>query len=489
MLLAQLVAMLALLSYPVVLDDGQKEPEEAPSVRRFKQWLEVFNAGDREALLRFHAENTSKEGLKRMSADSRADMDARLRDDTRGLELGKIEKATDQEVVATARMKQGGFWVRITLQLEQDAPYGIKGLGLRRIPAPEGTRPKGKLTDEQIAKELSDYLDSLVDADTFSGTVLVAKDGRPFFEKAYGLASRAYGVPNKLDTKFNLGSMNKMFTAVAIAQLAEAGKLSFDDKIGKYLTDFPVKDAAEKVTIHQLLTHTSGLGSFFNDEFMKASRDRFRSVKDYFPLIAKETLAFEPGARFSYSNTGFLVLGAIVEKASGQDYFDYVREHIYKPAGMVNTDAYELDQDVPNLAVGYTRMGAGGRPSKGPRTNNIFLHVIKGGPAGGGYSTVEDLLNFDRALRSHKLLGPKMTDLVLAGKVEVGRGSDSKYAYGFRDDREYGHRFVGHGGGFPGINARLDMDLTGGYTAVVLSNYDGGAEPVADKARDLITRD
>ena len=482
MALAQLIATFALMTLPAGFDD-------APSVQRFKTWLSALNAGDREALRRFHAENASKEGLERRSAEQRADMDTMMRDNTGGLELDTIEKATDTEVIATARSKLTGSWVRITMEFEKDAPHGINGLGLRRIPAPEGSRPKGKLTDEQVAKELSDFLDRLVAADAFSGTVLVAKDGKPFFEKAYGLASRAYDVPNKLDTKFNLGSMNKMFTAVAIAQLAEQGKLSFDDKIGKYLPDFPVKDAAEKVTIHHLLTHTSGLGSYFNDEFMKSSRDRFRAVKDYFPLIEKEKLSFEPGARFGYSNTGFLVLGAIVEKVSGQDYFDYVREHIYRPAGMANTDAFELDQDIPNLAVGYTRMGPGGRPLRGPRKNNVFLHVIKGGPAGGGYSTAEDLLDFDRALRSHKLLGPKMTDLVLAGKVEMGRGSDMKYAYGFGDERSGGHRFVGHGGGFPGISSKLDMDLTDGYTIVVLSNYDGGAEPVADKARDLITRD
>src|SRR5919107_1944963 len=138
---------------------------------------------------------------------------------------------------------------------------------------------------------------------------------------------------------------------------------------------------------------------------------------------------------------------------------------------MMSTDAYQLDEVNKNLAVGYQREYAedGTKRFK----NNIFLHVIKGGPAGGGYSTVEDLLNFDRALRAHKLLGPGMTDVVLSGKIETGRGSDDKYAYGFEDKLVYGRRFVGHGGGFPGISSQLDMDLTGGYTIVVLSNYDG----------------
>jgi CubicO group peptidase (beta-lactamase class C family) len=281
--------------------------------------------------------------------------------------------------------------------------------------------------------------------------------------------------------------MNKMFTGVAIAQLAERGKLSFDDPIGKHMPDFPNKEAAEKVTIHHLLTHTSGMGSYFNDKW-EAKKAKVKAVKDYFPLFADERLAFEPGKKWSYSNSGFMVLGAIVEAASGEDYFDYVREHIYKPAGMADTDAYELDRDVPNLAIGYTRMGPDGRFKPGPRKNNLFLHVIKGGPAGGGYSTVVDLLRFDRALREHRLLSPKSTETVLAGKVETGRGPDDKYAYGFGDERVHGQRIVGHSGGFPGINSQLDMYLDSGYTVAVMSNYDMAAQPVAEKLREMITR-
>ena len=163
-------------------------------------------------------------------------------------------------------------------------------------------------------------------------------------------------IPNRLDTKFNLGSMNKMFTAVCIAQLVEQGKLAYDDKIDKYLSDYPNSDAARKVTIHHLLTHTSGLGDFFNDKW-RAKQFRVKKVREYFPFFAEEKLKFEPGSKWSYSNAGFMVLGAIVEQVAGQDYFEYVREHVYKPAGMVNTDAFELDHDVPNLAIGYTQTG------------------------------------------------------------------------------------------------------------------------------------
>jgi CubicO group peptidase (beta-lactamase class C family) len=343
------------------------------------------------------------------------------------------------------------------------------------------------VSETEIVSALEGFLDTLVGVDLFSGAVLVARDGTPIFKQAFGLASKAFDVPNRLDTKFNLGSMNKMFTAVAIAQLAERGRLSFSDPVGKHLPDYPSKQAAEKVTIHHLLTHTSGMGSYWNEKF-EASKNRLRTVQDFIPLFADDALAFEPGEKFHYSNAGFIVLGAIVEAVSGQSYFDYVREQVYTPAGMHDTDAYEMDRDVPNLASGYTHTGVNGRPELGPRRNNLFLHVVKGGPAGGGFSTVEDLLRFDIALRAYTLLSPEYADIVLTGKVEVGAGPDVQYAYGFQGERVNGTRIVGHGGGFPGINGQLDMYLDLGYTVAVLSNYDPpAAGRVAKKLREMLT--
>lgn len=252
-----------------------------------------------------------------------------------------------------------------------------------------------------VVAELKAYVERLAQADSFSGAVLIAKDGKPLWSAAYGMADKNFNVPNKLDTKFNLGSMNKMFTAVAIAQLVERGVLSFDDPVSKWLPNALSDGTGDKVRIKHLLSHTSGLGSYFTDEWDNASRARYRSVDDFMAFAKEEKLAFEPGTRWQYSNTGMLVAGKVIEAATKQSYFDYVRENIYKPAGMINTDAYELDYVTPNLAVGYQRENS----AAGPRwRNNIFMHVIKGGPAGGGYSTVEDLLRFDIALRSGKLV-------------------------------------------------------------------------------------
>ena len=216
-------------------------------------------------------------------------------------------------------------------------------------------------TVPEPAKELDNYVANLVAENKLSGVVLVAKDGVTVTSKAAGIANKATNAPIDLNTKFNLGSMNKMFTAVAIAQLAQAGKLSFTDTVGKQLPDYPNKEVAAKVTIHHLLTHTSGLGMYWNDKFM-AQREKLLTVEAHLPLFAADPLAFPPGEKFQYSNAGYMLLGAIIEKLSGQDYYSYVQEHIYKPAGMNDTGFYEPGKEIPNLAVGYTKMGPDGQP-------------------------------------------------------------------------------------------------------------------------------
>jgi CubicO group peptidase (beta-lactamase class C family) len=337
-----------------------------------------------------------------------------------------------------------------------------------------------------MVKELASFLEASRAADLFSGAVLIARDSQPVFIKAYGLANIAAGTPNNEQTKFNIGSLNKMFTAVAIAQLAERGKLSFTDTVVKILPDYLNKTVAEKVTIHQLLTHTSGMGNYQNATY-SANLNKMKTVADLLPLFASDPLAFEPGTKWQYSNAGYALLGLIIEKTSGQNYFDYVEEHIFRPAGMVNTDSYEREKAVPNLAVGYTRMNESGRADPSvPRRENTSTRPAKGSPAGGGYSTVEDLSRFSVALRGHKLLSQKYTEIVMTGQVEVG-GPVGKYAYGFSDKMFNGRHVVGHNGGGPGIGANFDMFPDLGYTAVVLTNYDPPAMmPVIMKIRDLI---
>lgn len=343
--------------------------------------------------------------------------------------------------------------------------------------------PPDSSANTGIAHELQSYFDSLATENKLSGVLLVAKDGATVASKAVGVANKTTGAKIDLNTKFNLGSMNKMFTAVAIAQLAQAGRLSFTDTVGKHLPDYPNRAVADKVTLHHLLTHTSGLGMYWNEKFM-AQREKLLTVALHLPLFASDPFAFTPGERFQYSNSGYMVLGAIVEKASGQDYYGYVKEHIYKPGGMRDTGFYEPGKETPNLAIGYSKMSPDGKPLEEAR-DNTNLREVKGGPAGGGYSTAPDLVKFHQTLLSYKLLDKKHTELVITGKVDGPRGS--RYGYGFGDINAGGKRSVGHNGGAPGIAANLEMYPDSGYTAVALMNTDPGTlMPIAKVIRERI---
>ncbi len=360
---------------------------DSPAVRRAKELAQVINSGKLAEARKYIQENYAP-GFLNIPVDRHLNFIAGAHDQSRGLEFHRVQEEKPNEAIVVFKNKLTGSLGGLLVRVEPESPNRIAGLGLRRVNQPADAKPAAKLTDEQMASELDAFVSKLANADVFSGAVLLAKDGKVIYKKAFGVANKDFNAPNRVDTKFNLGSMNKMFTSVAIAQLVERGKLSFDDPLAKFLPEFPSKEAAEKIRIKHLLSHTAGLGSYFNRKFMESSRARFRTTSDFMELAKDEKMAFEPGTKWSYSNTGMLVLGAVIEKVTGQSYYDYVRENIYKPAGMINSDCYDLDRVNPNLAVGYekeyTDDGVQFR-------NNIFSHVIRGGAAGGGYSTVEDL--------------------------------------------------------------------------------------------------
>ena len=339
--------------------------------------------------------------------------------------------------------------------------------------ASHSSADEGEIAD--TAAKVQSYLDSLAAEGKLSGVAVVAKNGHAIASKAAGVANRATKEPITLETKFNLGSMNKMFTAVAIAQLAQDGRLNFHDKVGQHLPDYPNKEVAENVTIHHLLTHTSGLASYWGEEFNQ-KRETLLTVADHLPLIAKQGLSFTPGERFQYSNSGYMLLGMIIEKITGQSYYDYVQRNIYDRAGMTDSGFYDAKQPTPKLAIGYTKS-----PDGGEEIENTNMREVRGGPAGGGYSTAADMLKFHVALRENKLLDAEHTRTVLTGKVDTGTPMGS-YGYGFGD----GGRVVGHNGGAPGIAANFDMFPDNNYTAVAFMNRDRMLMPVIFKLRELI---
>jgi CubicO group peptidase (beta-lactamase class C family) len=450
---------------------------DSPAVRRGRELIQFINSGDRVAAATYIKENYAPEFM-RIPLSQHLNFVSQMHDMSRGVEFHGVQSSETNEATLLVKGKLTGAWQGILVRVEPNEPHRIAGIGLRPASPPASTAARPKMTEAQMAKELESYMQKLGDADVFSGAVLLAKDGQVIFKKAYGTANKDFSAPNRIDTKFNLGSMNKMFTSVAIAQLVERGKLSFDDPLSKFMPDFPSKEAAAKIKIKHLLTHTAGLGSYFNRKFQESSRELYRTVDEMLKLAQDEKPAFEPGARWQYSNTGMLVLGKVIEKASGQDYFDYIRDNIYRPAGMINSDCYELDRVNTNLAVGYEKEYT----DKGYTfQNNVFKHVMRGGPAGGGYSTVEDLHRFAVALRAGKLVSAEYVSLLLSAKPEL---NSPNYGYGFQITAA--PRVAGHGGGFPGISSNLDMYLDSGYVAVIMSNYGGGARTVSDKLRELV---
>lgn len=304
-------------------------------------------------------------------------------------------------------------------------------------------------------------------ADRFAGAALLARleNGTPriLFREAYGQADREKAIANTIDTRFRIGSMNKMFTATAILQLVQAGKIALTDPVGRHVRDYPNQAIATKVTIHQLLTHTGGTGDIFGPEYDKHHHEMV-THDDWIRLYGKRDPLFEPGARHQYSNFGMAILGVVIERVSRMSYYDYVSEHIYRPAGMTQSGLPPADIPDNVRAVGYSRLDG----STGWTARSIVSN--RGMAAGGGYSTVGDLLNFAAALMSNTLLDAEHTKLMIAAKVETGR--PFRYAYGFVDGRNNGAGSVGHGGGAPGMNGDLRIYPSSGYVVAVLSNLD-----------------
>ena len=452
---------------------AQLQAQQSPAVQRLREAVAVASSGNIEQMKAFAAKTYAPSFRSIASDDIHASYlaqfaGARLEENRISVSGNRAAAALDNPVTEEVDS--------LIIVVDNSAEHLISGVGSSNG-GPIGAR-KTYATDEARAAELRRYVKKLADGDKFSGVVLLARNGKVLVHEAYGLANRDFNVPNKLDTKFNLGSANKNFTAVVIAQLVEEGKLSWDDPLSKFVPDFPDSASARKVLIKHLLSHSAGLGSYFNRTFMESSRARYRTVDEMMTLARPDSLRFEPGKRFQYSNTGYLVLGKVIEVVEGKSYFDVVRDRIYKPLGMTSTDSYQLDQVNPNLAVGYTRApGANGMELR----NNIFEHVIRGGPAGGGYSNAPDMLKYDEALRAGKLVKPETLALMRSPKPELGVKS---YGYGFA--LFDGPTIWGHGGDFPGIDFDNNQYGESGYVLIVLANYDRVNGPILRKMKELL---
>jgi len=363
----------------------------------------------------------------------------------------------------------------IELTVDESAEPRITYLDL--IPAPAwAVDPNRQASRAVVARRVDALVRRGCDAERFSGAVLVARGADVLVQRACGQASRRWGVPNTLTTRINIGSMDKMFTAVAVMQLVEQGKVSLDATLDRYLDGTWVDpETARKVTIWQLMTHTSGLAPDVVDLSEEDTRDRIRSLADYAPLALKARTTFTPGEKFEYSNTGMVLLGAVIEKASGEAYDDYVRRHVLAPAAMTATGQVATDEPVP-VAMGHMR--APDAPT-GWRENSRRV-LLRGIPAGGGYSTVGDLHRFALALQGGKLLGAEN----LARMWADDRGFN--YGAGFEIGQGAVGKSVGHTGFHRGVSTQMRLYLDSGYIVVVLANTDRGGPPLVDAIEGVL---
>lgn len=462
---AFLLVLLAMAG--LVARAGAAETSFEAAMRHGRALAELYATGvEPSAAARFVEQHYAASALAERSASARANTFVRVASDLGRATVVSIERLGERGARVVLKAGERPLWVIFELEVEPTPPFGVLGMRIQAEDSPPEAVAAGPLTREQALAAIGSRLDVLAREDRFSGVVLVAKDGGVVLQRAAGFSDRGLEVPNRVDTKFNLGSINKLVTEIAIRQLEAAGKLALEDPLIRHLPDYPNPEVARRVTIARLLNHSSGMGDFFGPRYDATPREKLRKLADLLPLFVDQPLLFEPGTDSRYSNAGFVVLGLVIERLSGKSYFDYVRENIYQPAGMNDTGHFSSDEVVPNRARGYARMDerlVEDEAGRGlPRRDNVLSLPGRGSSAGGGYSTAPDLLRFAQALEAGKL-----------GVVEAFRSRGG----------------LGIAGGAPGINAVLEDDWKSGWTVIVLANEDPPtAERLAREIRGILRR-
>jgi D-alanyl-D-alanine carboxypeptidase len=435
-----------------------------------RSWLEAFNSGDRARVVAHYNkyQPTQKDRIDSMMG---------FRDQTGGFQLIRVEKSGPLHMEALVKEREGSNFALVKVDVSDTDPPTVKQMGVRVVPRPADQPEAPRLTLGEAVKALDGKAADLAGQDKFSGAVLIARGEKIVLEKSYGRADRDKHTGNTTDTQFRIGSMNKMFTATAILQLAGEGKLDLAAPVGRYLPDYPNQDVAKKVTIRHLLTHTGGTGDIFTPEYNK-SRLETREIADYVKLFGSRGLEVEPGSKWSYSNYGFILLGAVIEKVSWGSYYDYVRKHVFEPAGMRATDSLPETEAVAKRSAGYMRKG-------GAWVSNTDTLPWRGTSAGGGYSTVGDLLRFARALSGGKLVKPDLFTQMTskqAGSPPMPAGAG--YGFGMMVSEGPAGKSFGHGGGAPGMNGELRVYPRTGTVVAVLANLD---PPSATRLADFFS--
>lgn len=414
----------------------------------------------------FVQENFLPEAIAKRGLNGWADILTQVHKDLGDNPPDNVEVLGDR--VQMALRGPGGQAIAFNVLLGPPPESKIRGFLLG---PPEDAAPPPSVVEAELPQAIRAAVDK-ARSDEFVGQVLVARHDKVLFEEAYGEADRSAHRAMTLDTPINLASNNKMFTAVLIAQLVEQGKLGWDDKVGKFLPDWPQADVRDKVTVAQLLSHTSGLGDYWGPAHQAAAAT-LDTVDEYGVLIRADAPAAEPGKAFKYSNNGYVLLGLIAQAVTGRDYYDLARERIYQRAGMTQAGHYRRDDTASGAALGYLADGSDDRKRL----------ALRGSPAGGGYASAHDLLAFANALLEGKLVRPATLARMTTGQAAMG--PDMAYGFGFGVSAGPEKHF-GHDGGTPGTNSSFEVFPDSGYIVIVQSNTGQGSQALARKLIGLI---
>lgn len=420
---------------------------KSPAEVAFDEWLAAFNSNDRAKMRAFN---------ERRFDDEEHSLDYLLdsREETGGLDVIDIERNEPKILVALTRERNFPAYRRVTVSLDQAS--GMKLEDVRQDPQ--------HMPQDEALKALDAFATHLAETDRFSGVLVIEQNGKRLYGKAFGLADRENNVPVSMDTPFLFASQGKMFTAVAVLQLIHSGKLGFDDSIGKYLTGYPNREMA-KVTIRQLLAHQGGTGDIgVLQPEEGGNRAWVRCIDDLIKLNGNKAPSFEPGSEFEYSNYGFVLLGAVVEKISGQSYYAYLDEHVFGPAGMTATSYPDIEH-MSGTARGYAQQSTGNLVSSADQL------PWRGTPAGGGVTTADDEVRFVEALKAGKLIPATLLSEAIKQQTDW-------YGYGFISSGPDVFPHWGHGGGAAGNSAALSIYPTNNMTMACPSNRD---PPVCDR--------
>jgi CubicO group peptidase (beta-lactamase class C family) len=448
---------------------GAAEPT-SPARAEFTRLMNAFNAGDRAVYEKYVYSRFAPK--KRDYAAVNRGLD--LFRNSGGLDVLEISEPVANNLQGWVRARDSDEVQELFFVVDPRLSNQVVLFDVKPGNPPDPYYPK-RLSEPTAIQALRENLTRKAATERFSGAVLVKRGDRVLLREAYGLADREKKVANRVDSRFRTSSLTQMFTAVAVLRLVQDGKLKLDDPIGKYIPAIARRQLAG-ARIGELLSHTSGAGEAFNVMHDEELSD-MQSHADYVQAFGVDKMPGLPG-QFLHSDLGYILLGRVVDNVSGTDYYQYVRNVVFKPAGMTRTDSLPEDVAVEGRAVGYDR----------PAGTRAWIPArewigYRGMAHGGAYSTVDDMARFVSALRANKLLDAGFTDLMLTPKVQLREGESYGLATTTRTYWWFGH-WIGNSASSHGASAVVWFSPETDYTVIVLSNFDG---PVAQHVGDFIT--